>query len=98
MSDSDTDKGSRTRRFDPTDGKGVPWGIVVALLGVVGAGGGGAGTVLGTNALASELREFRVEVRGELSRLNSGMDKITLIEERLRKVEMELAERRGRKD
>lgn len=99
MSDDNDSKPPRTRRFDPTDGKGVPWGIVVALLGLVGAGGGGAGTVLGTNALASELREFRAEVRGELSRLSSGMDKITIIEERLRKVEMEQAQARGaRKD
>ena len=95
---ADDSKSPSTRRFDPTDGKGVPWAVVLGMLGLVGAGGGGAGTLLGTNQLSAELREFRVEVRGELGRLTSSLAKINDLEERLRRVELVQAASGSRKE
>lgn len=87
-----------TRRFDPTNGVGVPWTVVVGLLGLVGAGSGAGGSLVTGNTVAGELREFRVEVRAELARLAGALDKLDAHDERIRKLELELAAMRGRKD
>jgi hypothetical protein len=85
----------QTRRFDPTNGAGLPWPIVVGLLGFVGAGSGAGGSLVTGNTVAGELREFRVEVRAELARLGGALDKLDAHDERIRRLELELATMRG---
>ena len=67
MSDGRADESqAKPRRWES-----LPTPIVLALLGLVGAGSGAGGSLVTANTVAGELREFRVEVRGTLETLKA---------------------------
>lgn len=59
-----------TRRWLAGD-SAIPLPLVLGLMGLIGAGSGAGGSIVTSNTVAGELREFRVEVRATLDALKS---------------------------